>query len=101
MVFFLSFLFLRRWRSPSGKGNWRTDWLTLTHTPYPVRLARDGTLQCYFSSENSAGDQDNFMRYSRDGGSTWSEWIHVSGSNANSRDGMVGVAPIDNDGNLM
>lgn len=66
-----------------------------------MRLARDGTLQCYFSSENSAGDQDNFMRYSRDGGSTWSEWIHVSGSNANSRDGMVGVAPIDNDGNLM
>ncbi|RYP42823.1 hypothetical protein DL770_011637 [Monosporascus sp. CRB-9-2] len=79
-------------RVPSGvNGLWE---------PY-LRLARDGTLQCYFSAENDAGDQDNFMRYSRDGGYTWSEWIHVSGGNVRSRDGMVGVAPIDNDGNLI
>ncbi|RYP07427.1 hypothetical protein DL764_002504 [Monosporascus ibericus] len=79
-------------RVPSGvNGLWE---------PY-LRLARNGTLPCYFSTESDAGSQDNFMRYSRDGGYTWSEWIHVSGGKVRSRDGMVGVAPIDNDGNLI
>ncbi|KAI0097778.1 glycoside hydrolase family 93 protein [Hypoxylon sp. NC0597] len=66
-----------------------------------LRIARDGSLQCYYSAENNAGDQDNFMKYSTDGGSTWSHWIAVSGGDRTSRDGMVGVAPIDNDGNLI
>lgn len=70
-----------------------------------LRLARDGhTLQCYFSSENSGVDQDNFMRTSSDGGRTWSrDWVPVSGLNdpSPSRDGMVNVAPLDNRGNLM
>ncbi|KAI1475160.1 glycoside hydrolase family 93 protein [Daldinia eschscholtzii] len=66
-----------------------------------LRIARDGSLQCYYSAENSAGDQDNFMKYSTDGGATWSHWIAVSGGDKNSRDGMVGVAPIDNNGNLI
>ncbi|CAG9941630.1 unnamed protein product [Clonostachys rosea f. rosea IK726] len=66
-----------------------------------LRLARDGTLQCYYSAENNGGDQDGFMKYSKDGGSTWSNWIAVSGGDVTSRDGMIGVAPIDNDGNLI
>lgn len=66
-----------------------------------LRLAGDGTLQCYYSAENNGGDQDNFMKYSKDGGQTWSNWVAVSGGNVNSRDGMVGVAPIDGSGNLM
>jgi hypothetical protein len=68
--------------------------------PY-LRLARDGTLQCYYSAENNGGDQDGFMKYSHDGGATWSHWVAVSGGDRVSRDGMIGVAPIDNDGNLM
>lgn len=80
-------------RAPNGaNGLWE---------PY-LRLARDGTLQCYYSSENNGDDQDNLMKYSRDGGQTWSGPITVSGGNTRfSRDGMVGVAPIDNNGNLM
>lgn len=68
--------------------------------PY-LRLARDGTLQCYYSAENSKDDQDNFMKYSKDGGQTWSAFVPVSGGDKYSRDGMTGVAPIDNNGNLM
>lgn len=68
--------------------------------PY-LRLARDGTLQCYYSAENSESEQDNFMKYSKDGGQTWSHWVTVSGGDRLSRDGMVGVAPIENSGNLM
>ncbi|KAI0836673.1 glycoside hydrolase family 93 protein [Hypoxylon sp. FL0890] len=66
-----------------------------------LRIARDGSLQCYYSAENNAADQDNFMKYSKDGGSTWSHWVAVSGGDRTSRDGMVGVAPIDNNGNLI
>ncbi|KAF5518364.1 hypothetical protein CGCA056_v010873 [Colletotrichum aenigma] len=66
-----------------------------------LRIAKDGTLQCYYSAENSADDQDNFMKYSKDGGQTWSSWVKVSGGDLLSRDGMVGVAPIDNNGNLI
>ncbi|KAI1644005.1 glycoside hydrolase family 93 protein [Daldinia loculata] len=66
-----------------------------------LRIARDGSLQCYYSAENSGGDQDNFMKYSTDGGATWSHWVAVSGGDKTSRDGMVGVAPIDNNGNLI
>lgn len=68
--------------------------------PY-LRIAKDGTIQCYYSAENAANDQDNFMKYSKDGGQTWSKWIAVSGGDRISRDGMTGVAPIDNNGNLM
>lgn len=66
-----------------------------------LRLAQDGILQCYYSAENNSGDRDGFMKYSKDGGATWSNWITVSGGDVTSRDGMIGVAPIDNDGNLM
>ncbi|TDZ34297.1 hypothetical protein C8035_v010769 [Colletotrichum spinosum] len=66
-----------------------------------LHVANDGTLQCYYSAENSIDDQDNFMKYSKDGGQTWSSWVPVSGGDRLSRDGMVGVAPIDNSGNLI
>ncbi|KAK3942876.1 Sialidase [Diplogelasinospora grovesii] len=67
-----------------------------------MRLARDGTLQVFYSSENSANDQDNLMKYSRDGGQTWTGPITVSGGDtSSSRDGMTGVANIDGNGNLI
>lgn len=65
------------------------------------RLANDGTtIQCYYSSEASADDQNSFMRYSTNGGETWSDEIAVSGQNVTSRDGMTGVAVVQ-DNTLM
>ena len=65
-----------------------------------LRIADDGSLQAYYSVENSADDQDNVMRTSTDGGRTWSEPVQVSGSNITARDGMVGIAETGN-GTLM
>ncbi|KAK3388502.1 Sialidase [Sordaria brevicollis] len=65
-----------------------------------LRLASDGrTIQAYYSSENSASDQDNLMRFSTDEGLTWSDPpILVSSSpHANSRDGMTGVSLVSSD----
>lgn len=63
-----------------------------------LRLANDGTtIQCYYSSEDAADDQNNFMKYSEDGGQTWSDEIAVSGQDVTSRDGMTGVAVVDGD----
>lgn len=60
-----------------------------------LRLASDGTtIQCYYSSEDAADDQNNFMKYSTDGGSTWSDEVAVSGQDVISRDGMTGVAVV-------
>ncbi|KAI0976269.1 glycoside hydrolase family 93 protein [Xylaria arbuscula] len=66
-----------------------------------LRIANDGTLQCYYSGENSSTDQDGYMRTSSNGGASWSSPITISGSNVISRDGMIGVANIDNNGNLI
>ncbi|KAI3327224.1 glycoside hydrolase family 93 protein [Xylariaceae sp. AK1471] len=66
-----------------------------------LRVANDGSLQCYYSAENSATDQDGLMRQSSDGGLTWSSPITISGAGLTSRDGMIGVAKIDGNGNLM
>ncbi|KAI1277639.1 glycoside hydrolase family 93 protein [Xylaria sp. FL0933] len=66
-----------------------------------LRVANDGTLQCYYSGENSSTDQDGYMRQSSDGGVTWSSPITISGSGVTSRDGMIGVANTDSNGNLM
>ncbi|KAI1333451.1 glycoside hydrolase family 93 protein [Xylariaceae sp. FL0016] len=60
-----------------------------------LRVANDGSLQCYYSAENSATDQDGLMRTSTDGGVTWSNANTISGSGVTSRDGMIGVASID------
>lgn len=67
-----------------------------------IRYAHDGTtLQCYYSSENNKDDQDSMMKTSTDGGATWSAAKTISGADTLSRDGMLGVAPIDNNGALI
>ena len=67
-----------------------------------LRVARDGSLQVYYSSENNDDDQDNLMRYSTDGGLTWSDDVMVSGwDQKKARDGMTGVADVDGKGRLM
>ncbi|KAI4095400.1 MAG: hypothetical protein LQ344_001698 [Seirophora lacunosa] len=79
----------RSWRflsEPAGnagpvQGNWE---------PY-LRNAVDGTLQLYYSHENSAQDQDTLQRVSRDGGATWGATATVSGAGVTARDGMVSV----------
>ncbi|KAL0570430.1 hypothetical protein V5O48_011523 [Marasmius crinis-equi] len=60
-----------------------------------MRNANDGTLQLYYSRENSGSDQDTLMRTSSDGGATWTSATTISGSElSNARDGMVGIATI-------
>lgn len=66
-----------------------------------LRVSANGTLQAFYSSENSAADQDNIMKISFDNGSTWSDEIPVSGQGITARDGMTGVANVDDNGNLM
>ncbi|KAI1263730.1 glycoside hydrolase family 93 protein [Xylariaceae sp. FL1019] len=66
-----------------------------------LRLAADGSLQCYYSSENSSSDQDGFMKHSTDDGKTWSSSIQVSGGDRVSRDGMIGVASTSSSQNLI
>ena len=63
-----------------------------------LRIAADGkTVQAYYSSENSRGDQDNLMRFSTDQGKTWSDppiLVSSSPGGVDSRDGMTGVSLI-------
>lgn len=59
-----------------------------------LRLASDGSLQIYYSRENSATDQDSLERFSKDGGKTWSSSQTISGTGITARDGMIGVASI-------
>jgi hypothetical protein len=60
-----------------------------------LRIAQDGSLQLYYSRENSGKDQDSLMRTSTDGGKTWSAATTISGAEFNDvRDGMIGVATI-------
>lgn len=66
-----------------------------------LRQSRDGTLQAFYSSEIINSDQDNLMKISKDGGKSWSTETIVSGKDLNTRDGMTGVANIDNKGNVM
>lgn len=42
-----------------------------------LRVANDGSLQCYYSAENSANDQDGLMRQSTDGGLTVSRYPNL------------------------
>ncbi|CCC12121.1 hypothetical protein SMACR_05858 [Sordaria macrospora] len=62
-----------------------------------LRLGADGkTIQAYYSSENSASDQNNLMRFSTDEGKTWSDppILVSSSSSSDSRDGMTGVSAV-------
>ena len=74
-------------QDPAGpNGNWE---------PF-LRNAEDGSLQIFYSRENSAADQDSLMRTSTDGGATWSDATTISGaSTTNTRDGMIGVATVN------
>ncbi|KAK3076057.1 hypothetical protein LTR53_000102 [Teratosphaeriaceae sp. CCFEE 6253] len=76
---------------PAGpNGNWE---------PF-LRNAADGSLQLYYSRENSADDQDSLMRTSMDAGKTWSTATIISGTGVTARDGMLGVATISGSGLL-
>lgn len=66
-----------------------------------LRVAGDGTLQAYYSSEKNDAEQDNLMRYSTDGGVTWSDEIIMVSEKKDARDGMTGVADVDGKGRLM
>ncbi|KAI4152964.1 MAG: hypothetical protein L6R39_001711, partial [Caloplaca ligustica] len=68
--------------------------------PY-LRNAVDGSLQLYYSHENSAQDQDTLQRISRDGGATWGATACVSGSGITSRDGMTSVAALGSSTSLI
>lgn len=57
-----------------------------------LRVATDGSLQIYYSREVDGGNQDNLVRFSGDGGATWTGATVVSGGDVGSRDGMIGVA---------
>ena len=59
-----------------------------------LRNAQDGSLQIYYSRENSAADQDTLERSSTDGGATWTDASTISGADITSRDGMTGVVTI-------
>lgn len=52
-----------------------------------LRNAKDGSLQIYYSRENSAADQDTLERFSTDGGKTWTNPQTISGSGITARDG--------------
>lgn len=71
-------------QDPGPFGNWE---------PF-LRLAKDGSLQIYYSRENSAADQDTIERFSTDGGRTWTSPTTISGTGIISRDGMTGVADV-------
>lgn len=62
-----------------------------------MRIAKDGSLQLYYSREIHGNDQDSILRISSDGGATWSPDKTISGAGLECRDGMLGVAPF-NDG---
>ena len=66
-----------------------------------LRVSRNGTIQAFYSSENNQNDQNNIMKISKDNGETWSKPIPVSGKDIRSRDGMAGVANVDDNGNVM
>ena len=53
-----------------------------------LRNAQDGSLQLYYSRENSAADQDTLERFSTDGGKTWTTAQTISGAGITARDGM-------------
>src|SRR5438045_3316613 len=63
-----------------------------------LRNAKDGSLQIYYSRENSRSSQYSILRISQDGGSTWDAARIVSGAGINARDGMIGGASFDDDG---
>jgi len=60
-----------------------------------MRVARDGSLQLYYSRELAINDQDSIQRISYDEGASWSSERTISGHGLASRDGMLGFAPFN------
>jgi hypothetical protein len=60
-----------------------------------MRVARDGSLQLYYSRELAGNDQDSIQRISYDEGASWSSERTISGANLEARDGMLGLAPFN------
>jgi hypothetical protein len=58
-----------------------------------MRIARDGSLQLYYSRELAGNDQDSIQRISYDEGASWSSERTISGAGLKTRDGMLGLAP--------
>jgi hypothetical protein len=56
-----------------------------------MRLAHDGSLQLYYSRENSNIDQDIVQHISKDNGLTWGPMATVAGATTQGRDGMPGI----------
>ncbi|KND86905.1 hypothetical protein TOPH_08448 [Tolypocladium ophioglossoides CBS 100239] len=95
--------------SDDGGANWsslgniaerRRDGINGLWEPF-LRVSRNGTIQAFYSSENNAYDQDNIMKISKDNGESWSSPMPVSGQDIRSRDGMTGVANVDDEGNVI
>ncbi|KAN0110690.1 glycoside hydrolase family 93 protein [Hyaloscypha variabilis] len=60
-----------------------------------LRLAKDGSLQLYYSKELSPSDQDSTLRISHDGGKTWGDESAFTGHDMVTRDGMLGLAELN------
>ena len=96
--FFLSQVEERQANTKKGKNNGLWE-------PF-LRVGRKrGEVQVFYSAENGGDSQDNVMRWSDDGGRTWSRGTVVvsngPGGGKRSRDGMMGVAEVDGKGKLM
>ena len=73
-----------------------TDALALGVWEPFLRLTKDGNIQIYYSRENSATDQDIWLKTSTDEGATWSpQVIAIGGDMTDRRDGMPGIASPD------
>jgi BNR repeat-like domain len=60
-----------------------------------MRVAHDGSLQLYYSRENSQTDQDIVQHISKDNGKTWGAMVTIAGATTNGRDGMPGITEFD------
>ncbi|KAG2188167.1 hypothetical protein INT44_000918 [Umbelopsis vinacea] len=60
-----------------------------------MRIAHDGSIQLYYSRENSQTDQDIVQHISRDNGETWGPMVTIAGATTQGRDGMPGITEFD------
>jgi hypothetical protein len=76
--------------SPSNQNIQSADPVKGLWEPF-MRIAKDGSLQLYYSRENAGNDQDSIQRESHEGGATWGPVIPFSGHGILARDGMLGI----------
>ena len=60
-----------------------------------MRIDKNGNLQLYYSEEDADDDQNTMTQTSMDGGQTWSQRVMVTGEGVTARDGMVGIAALN------